>query len=124
MDSDVACGLIKIEGFDIALVMRYGAPDEVLSWLTEFYAGFYKERSGGEVYYAEPCLAQLIRSSVFLQEKYRLSRDKIGGLAVVSIAEYSGHGQHYEYSLLRDGRIDVEVKESACESLATAQDDY
>ena len=62
--------IIQVIGANYAQVYKHwdGNPSSILPWLIEFAWEFSEERGHDPEY----CLAQLLRSSVFLGEKYKL----------------------------------------------------
>ena len=95
--------IIKIEGNQAMLYKHWdGYPEAILPWLKEFYKEFYKSRGGDDPAY---CLAQLVRSSVLLADKYNLDISKCTGYGIFS--GYADIGQEFEYTLHANGTISV-----------------
>jgi len=92
---------IKVEGISFAKVYKHfdGDVSSTLPWLENFNKTFTKERGNDSEYK----FAQLLRSSVRDQEKYRLDPSTDTGWGV---GEYDmNYGEEYEYVLKGDGSV-------------------
>ena len=80
--------IIQVIGANYAQVYKHwdSNPDSTLPWLTEFAREFSEERGHDPEY----CLAQLLRSSVFLGEKYKLDDSHHTGWGVIPFGELCG----------------------------------
>src|SRR6202522_599845 len=97
--------LVKVEGLESALYKHWdGYPSNMLPWLTEFYSTFFDRRGFDDSY----CLAQLIRSSVYLGVKHNIDPSTETGYGVVNATDKCG--QEYTYELCENGNIKVNGK--------------
>ena len=97
---------IKVEGTPVALYKHFdGYPEGTLPWLVEFHSSFIENRGVDPDYE----IAQLVRSSVLLADKYGLDDSKLTGwgLYVIDNDEEIGGMISYVYTLKNDGTIVV-----------------
>jgi hypothetical protein len=92
---------IKVEGFNTAKIYKHwdGYPDAMIDWLLSFNADFVLNRGDDPSYK----FAQLLRSSVFDAEKFKLDNSRHTGWGVVEID--ADCGEDYEYTLLKNGKV-------------------
>lgn len=95
--------VIHVENGTIALYKHYdGSPESTLPWLMrfneEFTATGRKDISSKE--------AQLVRSSAFMADEFRLSKDTEIGWGIIPF-EQNNIG-NYNYRLNADGTVDVQ----------------
>ena len=97
---------IKIEGVEYAKVYKHwdGYPEATLKWLEEFNREFTESR-GDDTYYK---FAQLLRSSIFMGEKFNLDQSKDTGWGVIPYNQ--SMGTEYCYILKTDGSVEVVEK--------------
>ena len=93
--------IIKIEGLNFAQVYKHydGYPENTLPWLEEFNAEFARNRGSDPEYK----LAQLLRSSKRLEDKFNLDPNNFRGWGVVSPREE--WGEIFRYTLHKDGSV-------------------
>lgn len=93
--------VIKVEGFTTAQLYKHwdGYPDSTLPWLEKFNREFTEKRGDDKSYK----FAQLIRSSVFMQEEFRLDESTTTGWGVVGYD--SDCGEEFIYTLHSDGTV-------------------
>jgi hypothetical protein len=93
--------VIKVEGFTTAQLYKHwdGYPDSTLPWLEKFNREFTEKRGDDKSYK----FAQLIRSSVFMQEEFGLDSSTDTGWGVVGYSD--NLGQEFEYLLKSDGTV-------------------
>ncbi len=97
--------IIKVEGNEAALYKHWdGYPSATLPWLIEFFKGFYSKRGNDNDY----CLAQLIRSSITMAEKFNLPTDTETGWGVMP--KDTECWAEYVYELCQNGSIKVNGK--------------
>lgn len=101
--------LIKVEGLQGVCLYKHfdGYPEATLPWLQDFNESFTKERGDDPEYK----FAQLIRSSVLLQEKFNLDPSTTTGWGVFTFKTSDGlpdARQNYTYTLKTDGTVGVE----------------
>lgn len=92
--------VIKVEGFNSAKLYKHwdGYPSSTLPWLESFNQQFTTKRGNDPNYK----FAQLIRSSVFMAEEFKLDDSTETGWGVIPF--YDNWGQ-YEYTLHADGSV-------------------
>ena len=92
---------IKIEGVDFAKVYKHwdGNPTATLPWLQAFNSKFNEERGADPEYK----FAQLLRSSVSMQEAFELDSSTSTGWGVVPFGV--NMGEEFEYTLKADGTV-------------------
>jgi hypothetical protein len=99
---------IKIEGVKFCKVYKHydGYPEATLKWLQDFNKDFFEKR-GDDAQYK---IAQLLRSSAFDSEKYRLDNGRYTGWGIVG---YNANcGEEFEYILKNDGTVECkEIKQ-------------
>lgn len=71
----------------------------MLPWLEEFNKEFTEKR-GDDISYK---MAQLLRSSALLAEKFNLYNDPLLGYGIIDYSENSG--EQFEYTLKSDGTV-------------------
>jgi len=93
---------IQLEGYTVAKLYKHwdGNPESTLEWLEDFNKDFVKKRGDDPEYK----FAQLIRSSAFDYEKYKLDDSRHTGWGVTSFV--NGYGE-YQYRLMKDGSVIV-----------------
>lgn len=94
---------IKIEGINYAKVYKHwdGYPEGLVGWLTDFNSRF-KEARGDDPEYK---FAALLRDSVRKANEHSLDDSEYTGWGV--IAYDSDWGEEYEYTLKKDGTVEV-----------------
>jgi len=92
---------VKVKGIKFAKLYKHwdGHPNHMLPWLKEFNKKFAENR-GDDASYK---FAQLLRSSVFMQDEFHLDKSDITGYGVVGY--YDNCGEEYEYVLHADGTV-------------------
>lgn len=92
---------IQLEGYSVAKLYKHwdGYPSATLKWLEDFNKDFVEKRGDDSEYK----FAQLIRSSAFDCEKYRLDESRHTGWGVIPFN--SGAGEQYRYRLMKDGTV-------------------
>jgi len=95
--------IIKVKGLkNVVLYKHYdGYPESTLPWLEKFAKEFHEERGHDPEY----CFAQLIRSSVRLQDEFNLGDSNTTGWGVITGRKIEA-GQEYEYTI-NEGKIEV-----------------
>jgi hypothetical protein len=104
--------VIKVEGVDFAEVYKHfdGYPEDTLPWLIKFNERFVEIRGVDSEYK----FAQLLRSSVEMQEEFNLDASLDTGWGVSKCGEnYTG----YTYKLMNDGTVTVNGKIMTMEDL-------
>jgi hypothetical protein len=93
--------IIKIEGLNFAQVYKHydGFPENILPWLEEFNTEFQRNRGSDPEYK----LAQLLRSSKRLEDKFDLDPNNFTGWGIVSSKEE--WGAQFIYTLHKDGSV-------------------
>jgi hypothetical protein len=93
--------VIKVEGFTTAQLYKHwdGYPDSTLPWLEKFNREFTEKRGDDKSYK----FAQLIRSSVFMQEEFGLDSSTETGWGVVGYD--ADCGEEFVYTLHNDGTV-------------------
>jgi hypothetical protein len=94
---------IQLEGYKVAKLYKHwdGYPTATLQWLKDFNEDFVEKR-GDDASYK---FAQLIRSSAFDCEKYKLDESRHTGWGVVGFD--SAYNGEYQYRLMKDGTVVV-----------------
>lgn len=92
--------VIVVEGLDVALYKHWdGDPDSTLPWLEKFNKEFTEKRGID----AEYKFAQLIRSSILMQEEFNLDPSTETGWGVFNNLDEIGY--EYLYILMSDGTV-------------------
>jgi hypothetical protein len=94
---------IQLEGYKVAKLYKHwdGYPEATLQWLEDFNKDFVENRGDDPEYK----FAQLIRSSAFDCEKYKLDASRHTGWGVVG---FNGDcGANYQYRLMKDGTVNI-----------------
>jgi hypothetical protein len=94
---------ISLEGFGVAQLYKHwdGNPESTLQWLKDFNQDFVQHRGDDPAYK----FAQLIRSSAFECEAYKLDPSRYTGWGVE--AQSDNLSVDWEYRLMRDGSVTV-----------------
>lgn len=99
--------IIRIEGIDFAVLYKHwdGYPEATEQWLRDFNAEFTTKRGDDPEYK----FAQLVRSSAFDAEKYRLDTSRQTGWGIMPITkdEKLDLGQEFEYILCSNGNVKI-----------------
>lgn len=101
--------VIRIEGFEVCQVYKHwdGYPKGTLPWLQKFNSEFSVQRGDD----AEYKMAQLLRSSVRMQDEFGLDSSTMTGWGVTAYDE--SWGEEFTYTLMNDGSVKVE--EDGCD---------
>jgi len=106
------CAVIHIQDVEYAEVYKHfdGYPEDTLPWLIKFNERFLRIRGDENTYK----FAQLLRSSVEMQEEFNLdpSLDSSWG-----VSEYGENFADYRYVLMNDGTVKVDGKVMTMEDL-------
>jgi len=93
--------IIQIENSPIKLYKHWdGYPEATLDWLKEFNQDFAENRGDDPEYK----IAQLVRSSVTLAEKYNLDNSKYTGWGLLTNQNWNAD---YTYTLKNNGEVEV-----------------
>ncbi len=95
--------IIKVEGLNLVQLYKHfdGYKSATLPWLEKFNVQFAQERGDDPEYR----FAQLIRSSAFDTAEFDLDPSRTTGWGVVPYG--SDYGQEFEYTLLKNGSVEV-----------------
>ncbi|CAB4135035.1 hypothetical protein UFOVP275_55 [uncultured Caudovirales phage] len=95
--------IIKVEGVGYCALYKHwdGYPEATLAWLEKFNKEFTEERGDDGSYK----MAQLIRSSAFMQAEFDLDPSTTTGWGVV-MGVGEGHRKDYTYTLKKDGTVE------------------
>jgi hypothetical protein len=104
--------VIKVEEVDFAEVYKHfdGYPEDTLPWLIKFNERFVEIRGDDSEYK----FAQLLRSSVEMQEEFNLDASLDTGWGV---SKYGGNYADYTYELMNDGSVKVQGRVMTLEDL-------
>lgn len=94
---------VQLEGYTVAKLYKHfdGYPSATLKWLEDFNKDFVDNRGDDDEYK----FAQLIRSSAFDCETYKLDPSRHTGWGVLSFNDEVG--VEYKYRLMKDGTVKV-----------------